>query len=205
MTRAPWLAEMPLAWSPVFPSEARKGYDSPQTELEDWLRLLPTRDSWEIESPTLLLIWNPARRDDRRIISRLEDDTRFRAAALLFKCLRLDARSLTPPPKEPVVAAFDTRGRLIGTLRGPRLQRTFNLLRRAQSASEKPDLRQLLPALHATVGELARQRARVRKLETSLVCPDCGALHDATARALAASREQVARLERRLADLRSGV
>lgn len=180
--RSPWLKNISVPWQAVFAPVAENGtYAKTQQNPLAGVMLSAEQGGWErSKARALVLVLDPSKKSHLKSLKALESDSRFVAAANLFDCYRVDARSLKKAPSSPTLSAFDAKGNLVGQLKGRTLRKGFELAEKAWGKKMTTKVQ----AAHAHLGGIAYYEQHIEKLEKAIICPDCGHERNDVARRL---------------------
>lgn len=173
-SRAPWSREIRIPWKSGF-VKPQEGYDSVIADLDRALTPRVADGGWERDArPSIVVLYDPNSRAHEKALADLNKDVRVRAAAHLFNCYRVDARTLGGAPKKLVVRAYDAKGRLASELKGGRATQVFTAMRTAWRSFGKRDLSKVVVRADALVRGLAWCDYQLGFIEKKVICPDCG-------------------------------
>jgi hypothetical protein len=181
-----------IPWTPAFPPVTRQiaNYDDSLGSVDEGVRLPVEEGGWAKEQrASLVLVYDPSNDEHARAIAALEGDRRFKVAAHLFNCFRVDARALGDEPavrvKTMELRSYGADGRLLGRVRGSRhLRGAWTLLEDSFRETFDERLSRVIPHLAQLLATMARCERTINELESTLVCKRCGGSHEQVPRDL---------------------
>lgn len=198
-----WLRDIGVGWTPAFPS-SNQGYEAGTIDFGPMLRGTPQAGGWSRRrAPSIVTVYDPTNEEHAKRLLALDADSRFATAAHLFNCFKVDARGLADPPSDVTILVYDTSGIKLGHVVGDKLRKAFDLMREAYLKDRKRKLTKVIPRVHAQLGELARCDFVCTRLESRIVCTDCGKQNEHVLKVLRDTRKRRQDAEDELARLRA--
>ena len=154
----------------------------------DALRLSPSQGGWQRDGrPVLVLSYDAADADQRRLVDALDADSRVRAAAQFFNCFRVDigAKAKKGETKDAHLSVYTSDGTLVGDVIGQRrLAGAYDLLATAWAKKGGTNFAERVAKMDGLLKNRALAEHYIPLCEVGIVCPDCGEeRHDVIERA----------------------
>lgn len=177
---------MTLPWEAAFlPRDQRAGYDARELTLEEAVKSRASVGPWRLDGrPVLILVYDPARREQVALQVNLEQQPSFVAASRFFNLIRVDIKSVENRKtkkrfrKLPAFLVFDGNGSGGGTLAGDRANDVLVIMKPAIARNYRQTASKLLARMTNVLARQAAVKAAIAALDNRASCPRCGVLHD---------------------------
>jgi hypothetical protein len=196
-----------IPWTVGFlPAVGTTGYATRLGTVADALRLPPSQGGWTRDnSPVMVLSYDAADADQKRVIEAFDADSKVRAAAQFFSCFRVDvgAKAKKGETKDAHLAVYTAEGVLVGELTGSRrISGVYDLLAKAWAKKGGTDFADRVVKMDSLLKAKAQSDHYIPLHEAGIVCPDCGEeRHDLLER-IAGMKARSEACERAMANLR---
>jgi hypothetical protein len=204
---APWMDRIHVPWTVGFlPAVGATGYGTRLGTVSDALKLPVPQGGWDRDSrAVIVLTYDAADADHRRVLESLDSDGRVRAAAQFFSCFRVDvgAKAKKSEATDAHLSVYTSDGSLIGSLSGRRrITGVYDLLASAWAKKGGTDFGERVSKMEAVLKHKAYAEHYLPVFEGNIVCPDCGEeRHDVVER-IADLKFRAEACDRAMADLR---
>jgi hypothetical protein len=202
----PWMDRIHIPWAVGFlPSVGNTGYATRVGTVADALRLPPSQGGWvRDQRPVLVLEYDAADVEQRKLIDALDADGKVRSAAQFFDCFRVDlgAKAKKGETKDARLSVYTHDGTLVGEVVGQRkLAGAYDLLATAWAKRGGSNFADRVAKMDTLLKTKAYAEHYVPLCEVGIVCPDCGEeRHDVIERA-AEYKARAEACDRAMADL----
>ncbi|MAG32923.1 MAG: hypothetical protein CL908_18760 [Deltaproteobacteria bacterium] len=179
------MAYVDVDWKPEFPPplDDVKGYDGRLATIGEALKRPEEKGGWSRDTkPSIVVVYDPSKKNHIKAIGALESDNRFKAATRLFNCFKVDARAVSKKPRESVeLRAYLPDGTLVGSVAGTRrLPRAWNLVADAFEKTHKQPLSRIVPWMERMLGTHAYIQNMIDHHQKKLICDHCGGTNTLT-------------------------
>jgi hypothetical protein len=203
----PWVDEIHISWNVGFlPAVGSTGYGTRLGTVADALRLPVRQGGWDRDDrPVMVLTYDAADADQRRVIESFDADNRVRAAAQYFNCFRVDvgAKARKGEAKDARLSVYTSDGTLVGEVSGQRrISGVYDLLETAWTKKGGTDFAARVAHMDALLKVKAHSEHYIPLHETGIVCPDCGGERHDILEKIAAMKARADACDRMMADLR---
>lgn len=199
-----------LPWQGAFlPKPASKGYEGRELDLTEAARGIGGDHAWKLKDrPTLVMVYDPASRNDLAVAGRIEERPDFVAAAQFFNLVRLDKGSITnketrkPYEKGVRFTLFHADGTPAGTLKDPGSARKLlsamtPIITKDYGSNGKKLLRQMLE----TLNRQAWLKKTLKMNEGRVICDCCSKKNKKVIATLVKMKRALTDLRRQKRDL----
>jgi hypothetical protein len=199
--------EIHISWTVGFlPAVGSTGYGTRLGTVADALRLPVRQGGWDRDDrPVMVLTYDAADADQRRVIEAFDADNRVRAAAQFFNCFRVDvgAKARKGEAKDARLSVYTSDGTLVGEVSGQRrISGVYDLLETAWAKKGGTDFAARVAHMDALLKVKAHSEHYIPLHESGIVCPDCGGERHDILEKIAAMKARADACDRMMADLR---